>query len=286
LISSRAAGAQAMLDMGTGGGEVLASLTTRAASTVATEAWAASLPCAQRRLSPLGIPVVRIEGAPGNLNEVGQAGERGRLPFRDGAFDLISNRHEAFRATEVARVLARGGTFVTQQVDHHNYDDLLRLFDLPCPKEPDTWAYIGVEQCEAAGLHVTAIMTGEERQRFNDVGALIYYLRIVSWAVPSFDVHAYRVTLLGLHEGMKTCPLELRQRRFVIIACKDGRTIVPHGAMAERRHVDTTTLSAGDVCERVRRSSPPDRDDLRDRSGGWRGLHVDRARPTTVLRAD
>ncbi|HKF19614.1 MAG TPA: hypothetical protein VKF14_20815 [Candidatus Dormibacteraeota bacterium] len=37
----------------------------------------------------------------------------GRLPFRDGAFALVIDRHEAFNAREVARVLAPDGVFIT-----------------------------------------------------------------------------------------------------------------------------------------------------------------------------
>ncbi len=39
----------------------------------------------------------------------------GDVPFRDACFDLVINRHEAFEAEEVARVLAAGGRFLTQQ---------------------------------------------------------------------------------------------------------------------------------------------------------------------------
>jgi SAM-dependent methyltransferase len=39
---------------------------------------------------------------------------RGRLAFRDDAFDLVVSRHEAFVAAELRRVLRTGGTFVTQ----------------------------------------------------------------------------------------------------------------------------------------------------------------------------
>src|SRR5579859_8194497 len=63
LVAERASGARAMLDMGTGGGEVLSSLAARARSTVATEAWEPNVPVARARLAPLGIEVVQVEGA-------------------------------------------------------------------------------------------------------------------------------------------------------------------------------------------------------------------------------
>jgi len=106
-VARRAAAAGALLDMGTGGGERLS------------------------RLRPLSIPVVQDEGAPDNTGQTGN--DRGRLPFRDGVFGLVAGRHEAFRAAEVSRVLAPGGTFITEQVDVHSYDGLCTLAGLDVP---------------------------------------------------------------------------------------------------------------------------------------------------------
>src|SRR5215813_11691547 len=135
-----------MLDMGTGGGERLARLSPRPKLTVATEAWPPNVPVAAARLHPLGIAVVQDEGAPDNVRQESaqqrgaqQGGaQRGRLPFRDGAFGLVANRHEAFLAAEVSRVLASGGTFITQQADFHSYDDLYRLLGLEVSDQRDS----------------------------------------------------------------------------------------------------------------------------------------------------
>jgi hypothetical protein len=62
-----AGSARTMLDMGTGGGEALSRLATRARRTVATEAWPPNVPVAGRRLLPLGIPVIQAEGARDNM---------------------------------------------------------------------------------------------------------------------------------------------------------------------------------------------------------------------------
>jgi hypothetical protein len=216
-VARRAAGAGVMLDMGTGGGEQLSRLSPRPPHTVATEAWPANVPVAARRLRPLGIRVVQDEGAPDNAaSEVG----RGRLPFRGGAFGLIANRHEAFQAAEVSRVLARGGAFVTQQVDTHTYDDLYRLLGLAVPDQPDSWLPLAEQQLRTAGLAIELANSGEERQRFQDVAAIIYYLRAVSWAVPEFTVDAFAGRLRELHETAGAWPVTVRQRRFLVVATK------------------------------------------------------------------
>lgn len=216
-VARRADGAEAMLDMGTGGGERLSRLRLRPPRTVATEAWPPNVPVAARRLRPLGIGVVQDEGAPDN--HAGQAG-RGRLPFRDGAFQLVANRHEAFQAGEVSRVLAPGGAFVTQQVDMHTYDDLYRLLGLEVPEQPDGWLPLARQQMEAAGLALDAAMAGEERQYFHDVAAIIYYLRTVSWAIPEFTLGAFDGRLRRLHETSGAWPVTVRQRRFLVVATK------------------------------------------------------------------
>jgi len=97
----RAAAADAMLGMGTGGGERLARLSPRPRRTAATEAWPPNVSVAAVRLRSLGHPGDPDEGAPDNTTQTGNG--RGRLPFRDGAFTLVTSRHEAFRAAEVSR---------------------------------------------------------------------------------------------------------------------------------------------------------------------------------------
>jgi SAM-dependent methyltransferase len=207
-----------MLDLGTGGGEVLSRLPHRAAFTVATEAWPPNVPVAARRLRVLGIPVVWDEAA---LDNFDQYGVRGRLPFRDGAFALVSNRHEAFYAPELARVLRPGGTFVTQQLDRHSFDDFYLALEMTPPDEPDSWLPRARQQVEEAGLQTVTASIAEEREYFDDVGALVYYLgKAVTWAVLGFDVESCMPALRRLHERMQLGPLLIRQRRFLLIAAK------------------------------------------------------------------
>jgi hypothetical protein len=68
-----------LLDIDTGGGEVLASLQPLPATTVATEGWEPNLPVARDRLAPFGVDVRRHDGTD-------------PLPARDGEFDLVLNR--------------------------------------------------------------------------------------------------------------------------------------------------------------------------------------------------
>src|SRR5688572_16481024 len=79
-----AAMATRVLDIGTGGGEVYSRIADGLpARFTACEEWVVNAHFAPRRLQPMGIDVVHC-----------QTGER-RLPYRDGAFDLVLARHEA-----------------------------------------------------------------------------------------------------------------------------------------------------------------------------------------------
>ena len=67
----------------------------------------------------------------------------------------------------------------------------------------------------------------EERLRtvFNNVGAVVYFLRLVIWIVPSFTVEGYYDKLLTLHEQIqRSGPFVTYASRFLIEARKpDGR---------------------------------------------------------------
>jgi hypothetical protein len=218
LVSRRAKTADAMLDMGTGGGERLSAISPRPPRTVATEAWPPNVPLAAARLRPLSIPVIWDEGARDNTGHV-SAGA-GRMPFRTAAFPLIINRHEAFQAIEVSRVLSPGGTFVTQQVDFHSCDDLYELLGLDVPQQAESWLPVARRQLIDAGLKIHLAVRGEERHQLNDVAAVIYYLRLVSWAIPEFSLDSCVARLRDAHKRPGAWPVTLRQRRFLLVAGK------------------------------------------------------------------
>lgn len=111
-----------ILDIDTGGGEVLLSLGHPHHLTAATEGYPPNAALCRETLSPLGIDFREADGG-------------GVLPFPDGSFDLILNRHGDYREEEIFRLLKPGGTFLTQQVGAHNDRELVELLlpGAPCP---------------------------------------------------------------------------------------------------------------------------------------------------------
>ena len=206
--------ASRVLDMGTGGGEHLATLADALPSdTTATEGWAPNLPVARRALAPLGIDVVAYDA---------EAVPAEPMPFDDGRFDLVLARHEAFDAAEVARVLAPGGVLLTQQVGGDDAAEAHALFGAPSAY-PDMLLPVVAASVAAAGLEVEESASWSGTTRFDDVGALVRYFRMVPWDVPEdFGVDRYADVLLDLH---RTAPARgevfvLTQTRFWLRASK------------------------------------------------------------------
>ena len=169
-----------LLDMDTGGGEFLLSLGHPCNKTSATEGWPPNADLCRHRLVPLGIRFQQADGG-------------GPLPFADGAFDLILNRHGSYDPAEVCRLLRPGGMFITEQVGAQN-----------------------------AGLRV---VRGEEAFRpirFWDVGALVWFARVLPWEFPGFSVDACRERLCRAQEILdRNGVIEGTIHRYLLVAQKD-----------------------------------------------------------------
>jgi SAM-dependent methyltransferase len=204
-------GARSAVDLGTGGGERLSALAAAFPERMfATEAYPPNEAIARARLEPLGVTVVPYEAA----DVVG-----GPLPFADGSLDVVLDRHESYDAREVARVLAPGGRFLTQQVDGHDKPDLLALFRLT-PAFPQVALEPFVRAATAAGLTVDRAEEWWGESAFTDVGALVYYLKATR-TVPDFSVARYESVLLSLDERLSASgALRFRCGRFVLVAHK------------------------------------------------------------------
>jgi SAM-dependent methyltransferase len=201
LVRDRLPTATSLLDLGTGGGELLASLAPLPPRTAATEGYPPNVPIARRRLEPLGVEVAEASGA---------------LPFPDGSFDLITNRHETYDPHEIRRLLARGGTFITQQVAGRDLEEINQALHGPPHKDAD-W---GLTTATAAtGLDVIWSQEAGFTTTFHDIGALVLFLRVVSWQVPDFDIDKYDARLRALHGDMERGhPLRATAHRFALLA--------------------------------------------------------------------
>lgn len=199
-----------LLDMDTGGGELLLSLGHPHNKTSATEGWPPNADICRRRLTPLGIGFRQVDGGDS-------------LPFADGAFDLILNRHGSYDAAEVSRLLRPGGSFITEQVGAQNDRELVRLLlgETPLPF-PDQTLARAIESAQNAGLR---ILRGEEAFRpirFWDVGALVWFARVLPWEFPGFSVSSCRERLYRAQELLeRDGVVEGTIHRYLLVAQKN-----------------------------------------------------------------
>jgi SAM-dependent methyltransferase len=192
LAAARMEQATALLDIDTGGGERLLSLRAHwPVKVVATEGYPPNVTLARERLSPLGVKVVEMDSS--NVAS---------MPFADDEFDLVLNRHGAFNANEVARILAPGGIFLTQQVHGLFGYDLLAHFDAS-PQWPGATYEDAITRLGAAGLELLQGADWRGQLEFKDVGALVYYLKAIPWLVPDFSVARHFEQLLALQRRLE-----------------------------------------------------------------------------------
>ncbi len=198
-----------MLDIDTGGGELLSSLQPLPQSTYATEGYPPNVPVATNRLEPLGVKVVQVWGDD-------------LLPFEDGLFDLVINRHGSFIATELNRVLKPGGLFITQQVGGQNNFELNELIQEKPEFKFSYWTLnVAANQLVEAGFQIL-----DKREEFPetvilDIGALIFQLKVVSWQIEDFSIEKYYDKLVQIHNMIQEKgDLRIKSHRFLIVAKK------------------------------------------------------------------
>jgi len=195
LLAERIGRAEAVLDVETGGGEVLAgALRTsghRPAVLAATESWPPNLEIARRNLAPFG-------------GVVAEVADDADLPFPPGSFDLVVSRHPVeVLWSEIARVLRPGGTYLSQQIGAGSNRELYDFMMGPQPADSSRSAQIAGAEATAAGLDVVDLQEQALRVEFFDVAAVVHFLRKVLWTVPGFTVAGYREPLARMHEHIR-----------------------------------------------------------------------------------
>jgi SAM-dependent methyltransferase len=196
LLSERLRRAHAVLDIQTGGGEVLAGVlraagASRPAVLAATESWPPNVALARANLAPFGC-------------EVAEVADEDVLPFPSGSFDLVVSRHPAEIVwAEIARVLKPGGAYLSQQVGAGSNRELTDFMMGPQEVNQSRSPQVAVAEATEAGLEVVDVREQALRVEFFDVGAVVHFLKKVLWTVPGFTVAGYRDPLARMHEHIQ-----------------------------------------------------------------------------------
>jgi len=202
-----------LLDIDTGGGEVLLSLGHPHENTAATEGYPPNVALCRQELLPLGIDFREADG-------------NGVLPYADGSFDVVINRHGDLNPPEIFRVLKPGGVFITQQVGAENDRELVELLlgDVKLPF-PEARLVIAGEKFRQAGFEILDAQECFREIRFYDMGALVWFARILPWEFPDFCVEGCLDRLVSAQQKLEAegsiCG---HTHRFLLIAKKGENT--------------------------------------------------------------
>jgi len=209
IVKSKTNKTDILLDMGTGGGEFLSLLKDfLPLRTFATEGYKPNVEIARKTLEPLKIDVIEIDN-----DET--------LPFENETFDIIINRHESFSSRELNRILKRGGIFITQQVGEVDNIELNHFFNDNSRDKNESFLAIVVRELEENGIKIEYKKEEFIESKFLDIGAVIYYLKVINWQIPNFNIGENIEKLIKLHEKIKKeNGFTTNQHRFIIIAGK------------------------------------------------------------------
>ncbi len=165
-----------ILDFDTGGGEFLLSLGHPYNLTAATEGFPPNIELCKETLLPLGIDFKPCD-------------DEANIPFENESFDIILNRHGSFDPKEIYRLLKKGGLFITQQVGEDNDRELVELA-LPGTPKPFSGLNLKDQTNAFKNAGFLILESGEAFRpiRFYDIGAFVWFARIIVWEFPEFSV--------------------------------------------------------------------------------------------------
>jgi SAM-dependent methyltransferase len=203
---------ESLLDMGTGGGELLATLAPLPKHTCATEGYEPNVSVAKNKLEPLSVKISYLKDA-------------NKLPFKNEEFELIINRHEYYNPNEVYRSLKHDGIFITQQVGDKNNSKLrLLLTGSQASQNEGEWNLkYATNELKTAGFEVLEGNKDITLTRIFDVGAIAYYLKAIPFDFPDFTVKKYYNKLVEINDYIINngyLDLEMNNHRFIIKAKK------------------------------------------------------------------
>jgi len=209
LVRAKIPQVTSLLDMGTGGGELLKSLSPLPPDSHVTEAYHPNQSLALERLANLGVKVHPID-------------DDAHLPFEAERFDLVINRHESYDPQEVWRILKPNGMFITQQVSGLDNLELNQVLENRPSLLFFNWgATTAAKELSHSNFSIEQIEQAALQTIFKDIGAVVYYLKAIPWQIEGFSFETHNKQLAVLHNTFERHGyLITTAHRFLIIARK------------------------------------------------------------------
>jgi SAM-dependent methyltransferase len=208
IVEKYISGKETLLDMDTGGGEFLSSLSNVPKNVYATEGYEPNIAIAGQRLKDKNIIVKAIK-------------KDGEIPFDDAYFDVIINRHGAYEIHAIKRTLKNKGIFITQQVGGLNGMDINMAFGTKTIDYAEWCLIKNIEMFKDSGMKIVEFGEHIGKMAFNDMGAVVYYLKCIPWQVKDFSVDTYYKRLEIMNEIIeKEGCIKFILHRFYVITEK------------------------------------------------------------------
>lgn len=196
-----------LLDMRTGGGELLRTFDHPFHQTAVTEGW--------QKNYQLLLKTLKLQGVNDQFVD-----DQEQLNFADDSFDLVINSHGSFSICEVRRVLKKDGFFISQQVGDIN-GNLLASKLLSNFRQEKKIFNLSEVSSELRQTNFEVIYENEyfPDRKFYDMEGLIYYVRTIPWEFPDFSVKTNFDELLQLQEELiQKGFVQDVQHRFIFVA--------------------------------------------------------------------
>ena len=195
-----------LLDIETGGGEFLLSLSHPYENTFAMEGYEPNYQLCLKRLHPLGITVVK------GLGEE-------KLSFEDNSFDIIINRHGAYQMEEIKRVLKKDGIFITQQVGSYTNKP---MSDILTPWRVDNFDSFTLNhevlKFQRSGFTILDKQEKKLYARYTTIEGVIFMAKIIEWEFPDFSVDKCFEELLQINKIIEENNyFESIEHRFMLV---------------------------------------------------------------------
>jgi SAM-dependent methyltransferase len=205
IVERNISGEETVLDMDTGGGEFLSSLSNLPQNVYATEGYEPNITIAEQRLKEKNIVVKAIK-------------RDGEIPFNDNYFDVIINRHGTYEINDIKRTLKNKGIFITQQVGGLNGIDINMAFGTKTMDSVEWCLLKNIEMFKDIGMKIVEFGEHIGKMKFSDIGAVVYYLKCIPWQVKDFSIDNYYKKLEIMNEIIeKERDIKFILHRFYII---------------------------------------------------------------------
>lgn len=159
----------AVLDIGTGGGEKLLTLSQYFEHGIGIDP------------DPDMIRTARETGSSQSTVAFEEMGAE-NLGFPDATFDVVLTRHAPIHVPEVTRVLKPGGYFVSQQVGVRNMANIRRAFRTGSDIEYDDEYRSWIDGFTSYGCRITATGTYDVNYWVKNISSLVFWFRAIAGA--------------------------------------------------------------------------------------------------------